>query len=173
MGSVTQVDVMEEYQMLLVLANKGLYVLPLEALESNDNLLKRPKKIQGHANFFKSGVCMGRHLVCAAKMSGISTTIKVYEPTESNIKSKKKPAIPRMFQGQGESLRAFKVGIPLALDAVLFTNPGIRRSFMFPPNLHLLISYDLNCVWHVLGGSRLSAWRLLRLSHCWIMPIHR
>ncbi|KAI4275869.1 MAG: hypothetical protein LQ337_002874 [Flavoplaca oasis] len=108
MGSVTQVDVMEEYQMLLVLANKGLYVLPLEALESNDNLLKRPKKIQGHANFFKSGVCMGRHLVCAAKMSGISTTIKVYEPTDSNIKSKKKPAIPRMFQGQGESLRAFK-----------------------------------------------------------------
>lgn len=95
--------------MLLVLANKGLYVFPLEALESNDNLLKRPKKIQGHANFFKSGVCMGRHLVCAAKMSGISTTIKVYEPTESNIKSKKKPAIPRMFQGGGESLRAFKV----------------------------------------------------------------
>ncbi|KAL8805025.1 MAG: hypothetical protein Q9182_002227 [Xanthomendoza sp. 2 TL-2023] len=107
-SSVTQVDVMEEYQMLLVLANKSLFVFPLEALESNDNLLKRPKKIQGHANFFKSGVCMGRHLVCAAKMSGISTTIKVYEPTESSIKSKKKPAIPRMFQGTGESLRAFK-----------------------------------------------------------------
>ncbi|KAL8699073.1 MAG: hypothetical protein Q9224_001573 [Gallowayella concinna] len=107
-SSVTQVDVMEEYQMLLVLANKSLFVFPLEVLESNDNLLKRPRKIQGHANFFKSGVCMGRHLVCAAKMSGISTTIKVYEPTESNIKSKKKPAIPRMFQGTGESLRAFK-----------------------------------------------------------------
>ena len=110
-GSVTQVDVMEEYQMLLVLANKNLYVFPLEALESNDNLLKRPKKIQSHTSFFKSGVCMGRHLVCAAKMSGITTTIRVYEPTESNIKSKKKPAIPRMFQGGGESLRPFKVDI--------------------------------------------------------------
>ncbi|KAL8738707.1 MAG: hypothetical protein Q9181_000529 [Wetmoreana brouardii] len=107
-SSVTQVDVMEEYQLLLVLANKSLYSFPLEVLESNDNLLKRPKKIQGHANFFKAGVCMGRHLVCAAKMSGISTTIKVYEPTETNIKNKKKPAIPRMFQGTGESLRAFK-----------------------------------------------------------------
>ncbi|KAI4170528.1 MAG: hypothetical protein LQ343_004905 [Gyalolechia ehrenbergii] len=107
-NSVTQVDVMEEYQLLLILANKTLYSLPLEALDSNDTLLKRPKKIQGHANFFKSGVCMGRHLVCAAKMSGISTTIKVYEPTESNIKNKKKPAIPRMFQGGGDSLRAFK-----------------------------------------------------------------
>ncbi|KAL8843352.1 MAG: hypothetical protein Q9170_000210 [Blastenia crenularia] len=108
MSSVTQVDVMEEYQLLLVLANKTLYSLPLEALDSNDNLLKRPKKIQSHANFFKAGVCMGRHLVCAAKMSGISTTIKVYEPTDTNIKNKKKPALPRMFQGGGESLRAFK-----------------------------------------------------------------
>ncbi|KAL8716398.1 MAG: hypothetical protein Q9220_000305 [cf. Caloplaca sp. 1 TL-2023] len=108
LSSVTQVDVMEEYQMLIALANKSLYSLPLEALESNDSLLKRPKKIQGHANFFKAGVCMGRHLVCAAKMSGISTTIKVYEPTESNIKGKKKPAIPRMFQGGGETLRPFK-----------------------------------------------------------------
>ncbi|KAL9596278.1 MAG: hypothetical protein Q9219_005908 [cf. Caloplaca sp. 3 TL-2023] len=107
-SSVTQVDVMEEYQLLLILANKSLYSLPLEALDSNDSLLRRPKKIQSHANYFKSGVCMGRHLVCAAKMSGISTTIKVYEPTETNIKNKKKPAIPRMFQGAGDSLKAFK-----------------------------------------------------------------
>ncbi|KAL8902943.1 MAG: hypothetical protein Q9207_004266 [Kuettlingeria erythrocarpa] len=105
---VTQVDVMEEYQLLLVLADKCLYSLPLEALETNDNTLKRPKKIQGHANFFKAGVCMGRHLVCAAKMSGISTTIKVYEPTETNIKSKKKSAIRSVLQGGGDSLRAFK-----------------------------------------------------------------
>ncbi|KAL8970973.1 MAG: hypothetical protein Q9183_001274 [Haloplaca sp. 2 TL-2023] len=107
-SSVTQVDVMEEYQLLLVLANKSLYSFSLEALDSNDTLVKRPKKIQGHANFFKAGVCMGRHLVCAAKMSGISTTIKVYEPTDTNIRNKKKPAIGRMFQGTGESLRAFK-----------------------------------------------------------------
>ncbi|KAI4087838.1 MAG: hypothetical protein LQ344_006530 [Seirophora lacunosa] len=108
MKTVTQVDVMEEYQLLLVLADKSLYSLPLEALDTNDNLLKKPKKIQGHANFFKAGVCMGRHLVCAARMSGISTTIKVYEPTETNIKSKKKSAIRSVLQGGGDSLRAFK-----------------------------------------------------------------
>lgn len=106
---VTQVDVMEEYQLLILLADKCLYSLPLEALESSDNTLKRPKKIQGHASFFKAGVCMGRHLVCAAKMSGISTTIKVYEPTETNIKNKKKSAIRSVLQGGGDSLRAFKV----------------------------------------------------------------
>lgn len=122
---------MEEYQLLLVLANKSLYSFPLEALDSNDTMLKRPKKIQGHANFFKAGVCMGRHLVCAAKMSGISTTIKVYEPTDTNIRSKKKPAIGRMFQGTGESLRAFKVGISSLGVTAVNANPedaGVLRS---------------------------------------------
>ncbi|KAI4166315.1 MAG: hypothetical protein LQ342_000205 [Letrouitia transgressa] len=109
-SSVTQIDVMEEYQLLLVLASKSLVSFPLEALDPGDNqpLLKRPKKIQNHANFFKAGVCMGRHLVCSAKMSGISTTIKVYEPNDTIIKNKKKPAIGRMFQGGQDTLRAFK-----------------------------------------------------------------
>lgn len=136
MNSVTQVDVMEEYQLLLVLANKSLYSLPLEALDSNDNLLKRPKKIQGHANYFKSGVCMGRHLVCAAKMSGISTTIKVYEPTESNIKNKKKPAIPRMFQGQGETLRAFKVSIHWLISRSISAKTG-DTGVLRPCRIHI------------------------------------
>ena len=52
---------------------------------------------------------MGRHLVCSAKMSGISTTIKVYEPMDTISKNKKKPAIGRMFQGGQEALKPFKV----------------------------------------------------------------
>ena len=111
-AGVTQVDVLEEYQLLLVLANKALLSYPLEVLGPSDGqsaLLKRPKKIQGHANFFKAGVCMGRHLVCSAKMSGISTTIKVFEPTDTVSKGKKKPAIGRMFQNSQETLKPFKV----------------------------------------------------------------
>ena len=114
--SVTQVDILEEYQLLLVLANKALLSYPLEVLDPNDSqsqLLKRPKKIQNHANFFKAGVCMGRHLVCSAKMSGISTTIKVFEPMDTMSKGKKKPAIGRMFQGGQETLKPFKVSCPL------------------------------------------------------------
>ena len=111
-SSVTQLDVLEEYQLLLVLASKALLSYPLEVLDPNDSqspLLKRPKKIQNHANFFKAGVCMGRHLVCSAKMSGISTTIKVFEPMDTVSKGKKKPAIGRMFQGGQETLKPFKV----------------------------------------------------------------
>lgn len=111
-ASVTQIDVLEEYQLLLVLAAKSLVSFPLEVLDPNDGqspLMKRPKKIQNHANFFKAGVCMGRHLVCSAKMSGISTTIKVFEPLDTVSKGKKKPAIGRMFQGGQETLKPFKV----------------------------------------------------------------
>ena len=115
-GTVTQIDVLEEYQLLLVLATKSLLSYPLEVLDANDNqspILKRPKKIQNHANFFKAGVCMGRHLVCSAKMSGISTTIKVFEPSDTISKNKKKPAIGRMFQGNQDALKPFKVGADL------------------------------------------------------------
>lgn len=95
-----------------MLANKALLSYPLEILDSSETqspLLKRPKKIQNHANFFRAGVCMGRHLVCSAKMSGISTTIKVFEPMDTVSKGNKRGPIPRIFQGGQESLKPFKV----------------------------------------------------------------
>lgn len=120
-GAVTQIDVLEEYSLLLVLATKSLLSYPLEVLDTSDNqspILKRPKKIQNHANFFRAGVCMGRHLVCSAKMSGISTTIKVFEPSDTISKRAKKPAIGRMFQGNQEALKPFKVGHAIHIDTL-------------------------------------------------------
>ncbi|KAI9835345.1 MAG: RHO1 GDP-GTP exchange protein 2 [Thelocarpon superellum] len=109
--AVTQIDVLEEYQLLLVLANKTLLSFSLEALDAPDNqaaLVKRPRKIQNHANFFKAGVCLGRHLVCSVKTSALSSTIKVFEPLETTTKGKKKPAFSKMFQGGQDALRPFK-----------------------------------------------------------------
>ncbi len=111
-NNVTQIDVLEEYQLLLVLSSKNLVSFPLEALdlgEPGSPLAKRPRKIQGHCNFFKAGVCLGRHLVCAVKSSALSTTIKVYEPTDSMARSKKKGGLNMMFKGGQEQLKAFKV----------------------------------------------------------------
>ena len=135
-SSVTQIDVLEEYQLLLVLATKSLMSYPLEVLDSPDNvspILKRPKKIQNHANFFKAGVCMGRHLVCSAKMSGISTTIKVFEPMDTISKGKKKPAIGRMFQGGQDTLKPFKVCVPYTTVEPLTDR---LRNSTYPQNLH-------------------------------------
>ncbi|KAL4895464.1 Rho guanyl nucleotide exchange factor [Aspergillus ambiguus] len=110
-SQVTQMDTLEEYQLLLVLSNKTLFSYPMEALdvgEGQNSLAKRPKKIQGHANFFKAGIGLGRHLVCSVKTSGLSSTIKVYEPMDNLAKGKKKSAVSKMFQSGQDTLKPFK-----------------------------------------------------------------
>lgn len=105
---VTQLDVLEEYQLLLVLADKALVSYPLEVLGPGEvtPAMKKPRKIQGHANFFRAGVCVGKHLVCSARASGLSTTIKVFEPSGTQANR------PRGFLGLGggstESLKPYK-----------------------------------------------------------------
>jgi RHO1 GDP-GTP exchange protein 1/2 len=108
---VSQIDTLEEYRLLLVLSNKSLTSYPFEALEANNQnaLATRPRKIQGHANFFKAGIGLGRHLVCAVKTSALSTTIKVYEPMDDLAKGKKKQAISKMFTNTQDALKLFKV----------------------------------------------------------------
>ncbi|KAI9815614.1 MAG: RHO1 GDP-GTP exchange protein 2 [Phylliscum demangeonii] len=133
---VTQVDVLEEYQLLLVLSNKTLISFPLEALELSEGQTppaKRPRKI-GHANFFKAGVCLSRHLVCCVKTSALSTTIKVYEPLESMSKGKKKPALSKMFQGGQDVLKPLKeIFIPSESSSIQFLKSilviGCARGF--------------------------------------------
>lgn len=113
-SQVTQIDTLEEYQLLLVLANKTLSSYPMEALELSEgtnSMAKRPKKIQGHANFFKAGIGLGRHLVCSVKTSALSSTIKVYEPMDNLAKGKKKSAVSKMFQSGQDTLKPFKVCI--------------------------------------------------------------
>ena len=108
-SGVTQIDMLEEYQLLLVLQNRNLWSYPLEVLESGDNpALKRGKKILNHVNFFKAGVCLGRHLVCCAKNSSISTTVKVYEPMDTLSRSKGQRGGLRLFASSQDSLKAFK-----------------------------------------------------------------
>ncbi|TVY43754.1 Rho1 guanine nucleotide exchange factor [Lachnellula subtilissima] len=107
-ANVTQIDVLEEYQLLLVLSAKSLLSYPLSALNPNEPALnKRPKKIQSHCNFFKTGICLGRHLVCCVKSSALSTTIKVFEPNDAMSKGKKQKGFKMFSNGQDE-LKAFK-----------------------------------------------------------------
>ncbi|KAJ9612376.1 RHO1 GDP-GTP exchange protein 2 [Cladophialophora chaetospira] len=107
---VSQIDTLEEYRLLLVLSNKTLTSYPFDALDPNNQnpLATRPRKIQGHANFFKAGIGLGRHLVCSVKTSALSTTIKVYEPMDDLTKGKKKPAISKMFASGQDALKPFK-----------------------------------------------------------------
>ncbi|KAK2796516.1 hypothetical protein FQN50_009529 [Emmonsiellopsis sp. PD_5] len=135
-SGVTQIDALEEYQLLLVLSNKTLSSYSMEALDPNESqnpLARRPKKIQGHINFFKSGIGLGRHLVCSVKTSALSTTIKVFEPMENLAKGKKKP-LGRMFQSGQDAFKLFKeFYIPAESSSVHFLRAtlcvGCSRGF--------------------------------------------
>lgn len=106
-GSVQQLDVIEEYGILLGLVDKTLYSWPLECLEtefedseSSGELSKLPtgtrqnnscsnrslgKRIFGPIKFYKVGLCLGRILVVTVKSGGSNTTIvRVLEPVDPN-----------------------------------------------------------------------------------------
>jgi RHO1 GDP-GTP exchange protein 1/2 len=107
--SVTQIDILEEYGLLLVLSNRTLSYYPTSALDPNEAMLsKRPKKITSHCNFFKTGICLGRHLVCSVKSTTLNTTVKVYEPNDAISKAKKQKGLSKMFNAGQDELKPFK-----------------------------------------------------------------
>lgn len=108
---VTQIEVLEQHAIVLVLADKTLYSYSTDALEPDESqaMVKRPRKIC-HANFFKAGICMGQQLVAAVKTSALSTTIKVYEPKEQMGNKNKKSGFAKMMLSTGgaDQLKPYK-----------------------------------------------------------------
>ncbi|EJT70353.1 Rho1 guanine nucleotide exchange factor 1 [Gaeumannomyces tritici R3-111a-1] len=107
--NVTQLDVLEEYQLLLVLTSKTLYSFPLSALDPLEPpSSKKGKKIQSSCHFFRVGICLGRHLVCCVKPTALSTTIKVYEPNDAISATRRQRGLGRMFNAGQDELKPFK-----------------------------------------------------------------
>ncbi|KAF7795014.1 hypothetical protein EIP86_006158 [Pleurotus ostreatoroseus] len=107
---VTQIDVLEDYQLMIVLSEGQVVTFPLEALDPRDPSagLRRGKRIASHISFFKCGVCVGKTLVCVVKASALSSTIKVLEPIDQNIRGRSKPTFRKLIQGGNDTLRAYK-----------------------------------------------------------------
>ncbi|WFD27733.1 RHO1 GDP-GTP exchange protein 2 [Malassezia nana] len=107
---VTQIDLLEEYQILLVLAEQVLYTFTLDALDTADpaGSLRRGRRIASHTSFFRAGICMGRTLVCVVKSGSLSSTIKILEPIECSLRMKKQPALRKLRPGAQDALRVFK-----------------------------------------------------------------
>jgi hypothetical protein len=109
---VTQVDVLEEFQLLVVLHERSVTTFPLECLDPGDPnaALKRGKRISSHTSFFKSGVCLGRTLVAVVKSSTLSSTIKVLEPVDLSMRGKRQQgSFMKRLNGKEESMKLFKV----------------------------------------------------------------
>ncbi|GAA5999873.1 uncharacterized protein JCM10292_003517 [Rhodotorula paludigena] len=107
--SVTQLDVLEEQGILIVLADKAVQTFYVDHLDPSDAVgaAKRARKISANATFFKAGQCLGRTLVCVVKSGSVSSTIKALEPVDQS-RGKKQPTIRKFLQGSNESLRVFK-----------------------------------------------------------------
>jgi len=107
---VWQLDIMDEYELLIVLTENEVATFPLEALSATDTFagLKRAKRIASHISYFKAGVCMGRPLVCVVKTSPLSTTIRALEPIDQQARGKSKPTFKKILQGGHDTLRMYK-----------------------------------------------------------------
>lgn len=111
LADVTQVDVIEDFQLLIVLHERTVTSFPLDCLDPNDPTaaLKRGKKIASHTSFFKSGICLGKVLVAVVKSSTLSSTIKVFEAIDQSNRGKKQQAsFMRRLNGANEALKLFK-----------------------------------------------------------------
>lgn len=108
--SVSQIDVIEEYNMLLAMSEKALYTWPLDCLEAVGPVgnERRGRKVMGHINFYKVGLCLGRILVCTAKNGSSTSTLKVLEPADPAPKGRRQPALRKFLRGQAEGLAVFK-----------------------------------------------------------------
>ncbi|KAI0682496.1 CNH domain-containing protein [Cytidiella melzeri] len=123
LADVTQVDVLEDYQLLIVLSEGVVVTFPLDALDPRDPQagVKRAKRIASHISFFKAGICLGKTLVCVVKASVLSSTIKALEPIDTQTRGKNKPTFKKILQGGNDTLRPVKeFYIPVQSSSIHF-----------------------------------------------------
>jgi hypothetical protein len=90
--------------------DKAVQTFYVDALDPADavGVARRARKISNHATFFKVGQCLNRTLVCVVKAGSTNSTIKVLECTHDNKAGKKQPALRKLLQGGGDSLKVLK-----------------------------------------------------------------
>ncbi|KAL5633060.1 hypothetical protein ACGC1H_003526 [Rhizoctonia solani] len=111
---VQQIDVLEDYQLLIVLTERSVLTFPLDVFDVEDPMrhgeyhLTRMKRITSHTSFFKAGYCLGRTLVCIVETSPSHSTIKVFEPIAWSIRNQSKPTYKDLLRGGKDMLEVFK-----------------------------------------------------------------
>jgi RHO1 GDP-GTP exchange protein 1/2 len=102
---------------------KQVITFPLEALDPRDPMagLKRAKRISSHISFFKAGYCLGKALVCVVKSSPLSSTIKVFEPIDQNVRRRRQPTFRSFLAGGNDTLKVFReFYIPVESNSIHF-----------------------------------------------------
>ncbi|KAI8069915.1 hypothetical protein BC940DRAFT_271374 [Gongronella butleri] len=90
---VMRVHVIEEFQMLLLLADKTLWQFSLTELTINQSLAMG-KRLYTNVPFFHAGICLQRTLICVpTRVSPLKSIITVLEPCKPQAMSDKKPSL--------------------------------------------------------------------------------
>ncbi|KAL1915675.1 uncharacterized protein VTP21DRAFT_6434 [Calcarisporiella thermophila] len=103
---VSQIEILEEARIVLVLADKNLYSYSIDALDPNTDqnvASKKGRRIGTHISFFKAGVCLDRTLICIVKTNTLSSTIKTLEPHYQPASKTKK-----FLRRNNDTLRVYK-----------------------------------------------------------------
>ncbi|CAE6498056.1 unnamed protein product [Rhizoctonia solani] len=104
---VKQVDILGNYNLLIVLSERSVLTFPLDALDK-DNPMECVQRVTSNASFFRVGHCLRRTFICTAKISALRSTIKVLEPIDPNIRARSKSTFQKLFQGGDDRLKTFK-----------------------------------------------------------------
>ncbi|OZJ06270.1 hypothetical protein BZG36_00791 [Bifiguratus adelaidae] len=83
--NVTQMEVIEENHLFLVLENKVLWAYPIDALISSQFANTR-QKIKDSINYFNVGVCNNKTLIVPMKKRNTMSTFKAYEPVCGDVR---------------------------------------------------------------------------------------
>jgi RHO1 GDP-GTP exchange protein 1/2 len=106
--NVTQVDVLEEFQLFLVLSAKLSLSYPLAALAPTSRLFTNfLRRFYLNCKFFKTSITDGQHLVCCVISIALSTTIKIFEPNNFISNAKKQKGF-EIFNSSQVKLKAIK-----------------------------------------------------------------
>ncbi|KAJ3098870.1 RHO1 GDP-GTP exchange protein 2 [Phlyctochytrium planicorne] len=108
--NIIQIDILRDHDMILILSDKTLFSISLEALEAHIGEaggIKKGRKIADAINFFKLGLCADRTLVCAVRSTPLTSTVKVFEPIGLG-NSKRRGKIGKLFMSSSDSLKLLK-----------------------------------------------------------------
>ncbi|KAG1464004.1 hypothetical protein G6F56_005169 [Rhizopus delemar] len=127
MDKVSQIDILEQSNLILVLADKILYTYSLDTLLPTEVGMKRGRKLSSHVSFFKVGKIwdkspaamaseeekdkingVERTLVCFVRHSAMTSTIRALEPYENTESKKKHKNLNRLIRGNNEALKVYK-----------------------------------------------------------------
>ncbi|KAI8618439.1 CNH domain-containing protein [Chytriomyces sp. MP71] len=85
---ISQIDVIERWDLLLVLAGQALYSYSLSAVLNKDQQKWGQRRIAKPVSFFRIGVCDEKLLICAVGNTGLRWQMKLFDPNPA-VASKK------------------------------------------------------------------------------------